>query len=89
MRRAARIDLNHREIVDALRDIGASVESLASVGKGCPDILVGYCGINYLIEIKSTGGKKTEYQKAWHDKWRGAVNTVYSADEAVEIITRS
>ena len=39
--RAARVDQNHVEIVKALRDHGAFVVSLATVGKGVPDLLVG------------------------------------------------
>ncbi len=53
MRRAAKIDRNHVEIVAALRGVGASVQDLAAVGKGCPDLLVGYRGQNYVIEVKS------------------------------------
>ena len=39
MRFAAKIDRNQKEIVAALRDEGASVFSLAAVGKGCPDVV--------------------------------------------------
>ncbi|HJP47915.1 hypothetical protein [Acinetobacter venetianus] len=46
MRRAAKIDANQTEIVKALRKFGASVQSLASTGKGCPDLLVGFRGMN-------------------------------------------
>ena len=52
MRRAAKVDDNHREIVRALRDCGATVQDLSPVGAGCPDILVGWQGRNHLIEIK-------------------------------------
>ena len=38
---APRVDRNHSEIVDALRQAGASVQSLVKVGDGCPDLLVG------------------------------------------------
>ena len=44
MRRAARTDSNHEEIVKALRAVGATVQSLAGVGHGVPDLLVGYQG---------------------------------------------
>lgn len=42
MKLRGRVDANQPEIVRALRDIGASVVSLANVGQGCGDILVGY-----------------------------------------------
>lgn len=77
MRRAARTDSNHAEVVDALRRCGASVQSLASVGGGVPDLLVGFRGHTLLIEIKD--GQKppseralTPDQVAWHSGWRGA-----------------
>src|SRR3972149_1571025 len=47
-----RTDANHTEIVNALQAIGASVTSLADVGGGCPDLLVGYRGQNMLLEVK-------------------------------------
>ena len=52
MRRAAKVDANQTEIVKALRQVGASVQSLAATGKGCPDLLVGIRGLNFLIEVK-------------------------------------
>ena len=50
--RAARVDQNHVEIVKALRDHGAFVVSLATVGKGVPDLLVGYKRNTILMEVK-------------------------------------
>ena len=44
MRRAARVDRNQAEIVVALRAGGASVQPLHAVGKGVPDLLVGWRG---------------------------------------------
>jgi hypothetical protein len=41
MRRAAKIDANQPQIVEALRKAGATVHSLAAVGNGIPDLLVG------------------------------------------------
>jgi hypothetical protein len=88
MRRAARIDANQTQIVSALRSVGASVELLSAVGKGCPDLLVGYRGVNLLMEIKD--GKKppserklTSDQIVWHREWKGVVTVVNSVDEAL------
>ena len=76
MRRAARTDSNHEEIVKALRAVGATVQSLAAVGHGVPDLLVGYQGKTILMEVKD--GKKspskrelTEDQVKWIDSWTG------------------
>ena len=83
-----KVDQNQGEIVDALISAGASVDSLAGVKFGVPDLLVGFRGINYLIEVKadSRRGKLTPAQIEWHAKWRGAVSVAHNIDEALEII---
>lgn len=91
MRLAAKIDENQPAIIGALRAIGASVEPLHRVGRGCPDIAVGFRGRNYLIEIKD--GRKppsardlTGHQKVWHASWRGQVDVAESVADAMRII---
>jgi Holliday junction resolvase len=91
MRKAAKIDDNQKAIVNVLRQAGASVQSLAATGKGCPDLLVGYHGINYLMEIKDgdkvlSKQKLTIDQEHWHSLWRGSVHIVKSVDEALKIL---
>ena len=67
----------------AFRKMGASVLSLATIGKGCPDLLICYRGILYLIEVKTEKGKLKDSQIKWHDGWGGPVKTLYSTDEAI------
>jgi Holliday junction resolvase len=91
MRRAAKIDANQTEIVKALRSVGASVQSLASTGKGCPDLLVGFRGVNWLLEIKDgqkvkSARKLTDDQVVWHESWRGKVYVVESVDQALSLL---
>lgn len=92
MRRAAKIDANHHEIVDALRAVGASVQSLAAVGCGVPDLLVGYQGQTRLMEVKDgskppSARKLTKDQQDWHRDWRGAdVYIVTCVDDALKAI---
>ncbi len=87
MFRAARVDSNQSEVTKALRKIGASVQLLHSVGKGCPDMLVGYKGVNILLEIKRDETKKlTPDQVIWHHNWRGQVATVATAEEALKVV---
>ena len=81
MRKAARIDSNQREIVAFLKIIGASVTSLAAVGRGCPDLLVGFKGMNYLFEIKGEKGKVSNCQQLWHASWNGMVHVIRSVDD--------
>ena len=94
-RRAARIDANQTEIVSALRSVGAKVQSLAAVGCGTPDLLVGYRGDLYLIECKD-GTKPpsarglTDDQKAWHEAWAGyPVYVITCADEGLQVLSTS
>lgn len=92
MRRAAKTDRNHAEIMRALLDIGATVQDLSAVGEGCPDLLVGYAGRNTLLEVKD-GNKPPSHRKLtprqvyWHDCWRGQKAVVCSAEEAVYVAT--
>lgn len=94
-RRASRVDVNHREIVDGLRKIGASVQSLATVGFGVPDLLVGFRNETFLIEVKKpskTASERflNEAQAKWHTQWRGGrVGTVKSILEAFSLIGAS
>lgn len=92
MRRAARTDANQGEIVQALRAIpGVRVQSLASVGAGCPDLLVGYKGRNFLMEVKD--GAKAHSQRLltraeieWHCSWTGQVAVVETIDQALAVL---
>lgn len=86
MRRASKIDANHREIVTALRKAGCSVLSLAALGKGAPDLLIGHKGRNVLIEVKRPKGKLNEQQKAFKAIWRGDLCVVRSIDDALLIL---
>lgn len=87
MRRAARIDANQNEIVNALRLAGVSVQLLHAVGGGCPDLLCGYRGRCYTLEVKD-GAKPpskrrlTPDQVEWHESWRGHVAVVHNVSEA-------
>ena len=95
MRATARTDRNHSEIVAALRAVGCSVQSLAAVGKGVPDLLVGFRGKTLLIEVKD-GAKApsrrrlTPDQVMWSQLWEGGkVHTVTSVDEAITAVSLS
>lgn len=78
-----KIDDNQTRIVEALRRIGASVLSLASIGRGCPDLLVGLRGVNHLLEVKDAKGELTALQRPWFKAWRGRVSVVRSPEEAI------
>lgn len=90
--RAAKIDANQEQIVMALRVVGATVQSLAGVGKGVPDLLVGYQGETYLIEVKDgdkvpSARSLTIDQEDWHGKWTGGtLRVANNVEEALNII---
>tara|TARA_R100001082_G_C4333760_1_gene146890 strand:- start:233 stop:529 length:297 start_codon:yes stop_codon:yes gene_type:complete len=91
MRRAARIDGNQNEIVAALRAAGATVQSLAAVGHGCPDLLVGINGASLLMEVKDgsltpSRRRLTPDEAAWHASWKGHVVVVEGVDDALACI---
>lgn len=81
-RDAHRSDINQPEIMDRLRSIGCSIEPLTAQGGGCPDLLVGYRGLNILLEVKPPKGKLRQSQIIWHDRWLGQVAVVHTPDEA-------
>lgn len=89
--RAAKVDRNQSEIVAALRRVGATVEPLHAVGKGVPDLLVGFRGRNFLLEVKDqlkppSARKLTPDQVKWHEAWRGQKEVVKSVDEAIAVV---
>ena len=89
----ARIDTNHKEIVKALREAGATVVSLASMKHGCPDLMVGYQNETILMEVKKDKKAKfTPDQIEFMGKWRGGpisrVDSVEAAIRALGVIQR-
>lgn len=94
MRRAAKTDANHAEIVAALRQAGCGVLDLSRVGNGCPDLLVhlpSYPWRQALVEVKDgskppSARKLTPDQEKFHAEWKGWIHTVKSVDEALEAL---
>jgi len=90
-RKYGRVDRNQNEIVEALRRIGCSVAVTSGVGVGFPDLVVGYRGANYLIEIKD-GSKPPSEQKLTPDQqdfkalWRGQYAVVNTPEKAIDYI---
>ena len=85
-RTAARVDSNQAEIVEALRGAGASVQSLATIGKGCPDLVAAKWPHVWMIEVKGPKGKLTPDQVEWIGNWKGVVHIVRTAEEALTLV---
>jgi len=84
----ASVDINQKEIVDALKQIGCDVLVI-----GTPvDLLCGYRKHNILIEVKRPGVKPRKDQKAQRDflkNWKGQVRVCSSPEEAIRLVTRA
>ena len=87
--RAARIDANQPEIVQALERVGCQVLHLHRVGGGCPDLLVKTRGGRLLLlEIKDGSRPPSErglnmLQKRFHENWKPCCRVVESVEDAL------
>jgi hypothetical protein len=85
-------DRNHAEIINELRkDKSISVFSTHTIGKGFPDIVVGYQGRNYLFEIKDelktkSQTKLTDSEIKFHESWHGQVSIVTNYKQIIKLI---
>lgn len=92
MRRAAKTDSNHKEIMKIFRDLGCTVFSTHMVGKGFPDMVVGYRCANYLVEVKDgslapSRRKLTPDEQEFVDGWNGTVSIVETIQDAINLVT--
>lgn len=82
MRRAAKVDANQADIIEALRSIGVQVEVI-----GQPlDLLICHRSETSLMEIKNPDGKDalTKAQVEFIARWPGKIFIVRSRDDALE-----
>lgn len=78
-------DANESRIIKWLVSAGATVEKLPP-GNGRPDLLVGFRGRNYLLEVKTEKGRIRPEQESWHSAWNGDVHVVRTPQEAIAAI---
>lgn len=84
MRKRARVDANQRELVAYAEAHGASWQSLANIGDGVPDGLLGLHGHTFLCEFKTAKGSLTEDQREFIRLWRGSPVHILRTTEDVE-----
>lgn len=89
MRRAARVDDNQKTLTEQLRSAGFSVALTHTVGKGFPDMVVGFAGHNVLVEIKDpdkppSKRRLTEDELKWHENWKGLVIVAETIDDVID-----
>ena len=83
-----RVDENQKMLIHTFIALGASVLNLSTVGRGCPDLLIGYKGKSVLVEVKrDIKSSFTEPQVKFMQEWRGgAVSRIDSVDAAIRLI---
>ena len=87
----SRQDQNSGEIVSALRAAGACVRHIdgaMGIG-GVPDLLVGYAGVTWLLEVKGPRGRLNPDQETFRRDWLGKggpVATVRTVAEALAAV---
>lgn len=89
--RAKRVDDNQAKIVEQLRRLGVTVQHLHTIGKGCPDLLLGHRNKNFLIELKDNKKTKsqkklTEDEEVFFNTWRGQVNKCETLEEIIKVV---
>lgn len=86
MRRAAKVDVNQSQIVAAFRALGCSVKPAHAVGEGFPDLVVGYRGNDYLVEVKTPSGKLTPQQEQFRSDWQGSYHVARTTDDVINLV---
>lgn len=85
--RAAHIDDSQKLLVPFLRAHGASFQSTATLGRGAPDGVLGYCGSDCWVEFKTDQDDRqkqkgrTPRQLEWAIQWRGAEVVVLRTED--------
>jgi hypothetical protein len=90
MLRRHRSDSNQSPIVDILRRLGAYVAITSQVGGGFTDLVVGFRGVTYIVEVKyGDDWDYTPAQKEFRKDWKGGpIVTLASVDDAVTWLQR-
>jgi len=80
-------DANHKAIVAALTYHGCIVGDLANAGAGVPDVLCGYRGVLFLVEIKTAVGSLSKKQREFFDAWiEYPALVLRSADDVFDVM---
>lgn len=75
------LDANHKVIRDGLKARGASTYS-----GGPLDLIVGFRGRTFLLEVKTVKGKVRPSQDAFLAAWNGHAEIVRTLEEACQVV---
>jgi Holliday junction resolvase len=92
-KRNAKKDGNQTRLVNQLRACGISVAITHRLGDGFPDIVAGWQGKNYLLEIKDPAQvpskrKLSKDEEIFRDAWKGQYDIVETLDDVLQIIKK-
>lgn len=91
MRRAARKDDNHNEIVATFRALGCGWADTYQLGGGFPDGVAEINTQTVLVEIKDgakppSARKLTPDEAKFHASWRGRMVVIESVDDVIRLV---
>lgn len=84
MRKRGRVDANQATLVAHAQAFGASWVSMAALGHGVPDGLLGHQGRTYLVEFKAPKGTLTDDQRQFLRTWNGGAVYILRTTQDVE-----
>ena len=75
-----RVDKNQSQFTAELRKLGFSVAHTHTLGKGFPDLAIGWQRFTWLVELKSGAADQLNGNEwDWWKNWRGSVFKTHSA----------
>jgi hypothetical protein len=91
VKRAAKVDANQPRIVELLERHGCTVQSIATVGNGVPDLLIGFRGQTMVAEVKDgtkpkSAQKLTPDEQDWKRKWKGQYAILRNEDDVLDLV---
>lgn len=84
MRKHGRVDANQPALVAHAQAFGASWVSMAPLGHGVPDGLLGHQGHTYVVEFKTPKGTLTPDQREFLRTWNGGPVHILRTEADVE-----
>jgi len=89
MKYAKRVDGNHHEIIQGLRDCGYYVKDTSKYGDGFADCIVRGGGRVVMLEIKQGSAKLTDAEKEFHEAFYGlGLHVVRTLEQALDVMRR-
>ena len=91
VRRRSRIDANQPAITRAMRQLGAVVTPIHTLGKGVPDLLVSWRQNWFVIEVKDGAKPPSDRQltpdeREWIGAQKAPVHIIESVEQAVSLL---